>query len=505
MNFPVLQIVPFMMTITHFLLKQLLFSAITFAIIFLWIIIAKKRISIFLQYGLWILFWLRLLLPPDYGLPISLRQIISNVTGWRSEHGSYSIFNASASRRSYQDFSGTSSNDSEFQPEIFQLLEIIFFLSWITGVSIFSSLYLKSRRHYHTIIATAEENTDDDLNHMMEKWKKRFRIKRPVKLLIAETKHSPFAAGIFVPGIIVPKTLIDIKHLHLLEAAIAHEMAHIRLYDTVWIKLHAVLKIVYFFHPAVWIAHRHFSLIREMIADTLVVHMNGFSRDHYYQSMINLIKINQFTTEVDMKPAFVSHKNSIRKRLVHIYDNQPVSYRKLLSITLLIIIFSVLVLPMHLLSDNDGQNQFSDKIVLNSKTDRVNTIHIINPLRNAKLTLEYGKVSHPITGKEYVHQGVDLAQKIGTPIQSAADGTVITVNQMEKLEKGYGNHLIIRHDGFQTQYAHMDSVYVKVGQFVQQGETVGTVGNSGVSTGPHLHFELRIEGKCVNPQDYIDF
>ena len=111
-------------------------------------------------------------MPPDYGLPISLRQIISNVTGWRPEHGSHLIFDPSTSKSPYQDFSNTGSNDSDFQPEISQLLGIIFFLSWITGVSIFSNLYLKSCRHFRFIVANAEENKDDELNRMMEMEKK---------------------------------------------------------------------------------------------------------------------------------------------------------------------------------------------------------------------------------------------------------------------------------------------------------------------------------------------
>ena len=98
------------------------------------------------------------------------------------------------------------------------------------------------------------------------------------------------------------------------------------------------------------------------------------------------------------------------------------------------------------------------------------------------------------------HTGIDLATDSGTPIAAAAAGTV----SFAGWSGGYGNLVIIDHgDGYQTYYAHCSAIYVQVGQSVSAGTTISAVGSTGNSTGPHLHFEVRINGSTVNPQNYI--
>jgi hypothetical protein len=94
------------------------------------------------------------------------------------------------------------------------------------------------------------------------------------------------------------------------------------------------------------------------------------------------------------------------------------------------------------------------------------------------------------------HNGVDWGTPTGTPILSAADGKIIRVGYDEN---GYGNYVVIQHDGFQTLYAHLSSVVVSPNANVRAGDLVGYSGSTGYSTGPHLHFELRIPG---HPNSY---
>lgn len=99
------------------------------------------------------------------------------------------------------------------------------------------------------------------------------------------------------------------------------------------------------------------------------------------------------------------------------------------------------------------------------------------------------------------HTGLDIAGSIGTPIKAAASGTVTKVNYSNV---SYGNCVMISHgNGIETLYAHCSELYVTVGQSVAQGETIATRGSTGNSTGPHLHFEVRVNGKTVNPQNYV--
>lgn len=99
-----------------------------------------------------------------------------------------------------------------------------------------------------------------------------------------------------------------------------------------------------------------------------------------------------------------------------------------------------------------------------------------------------------------MHEGTDLAGAHGSPIQATADGTVIHAGW----ESGYGNLVKIRHDfGIETRYGHMSKVRVEVGQKVSRGDRIGDMGNTGRSTGTHLHYEVRVHGKAINPMTYI--
>ncbi len=118
--------------------------------------------------------------------------------------------------------------------------------------------------------------------------------------------------------------------------------------------------------------------------------------------------------------------------------------------------------------------------ILNSYTYSAPSGFLIRPISG-------GRKSQGIHG----HNGVDLASSIGTPVYAAAGGTVIAA-RMGGYNGGYGNMIIISHaNGIQTVYAHLNAIYISQGQTVTQGQTIGELGNTGKSTGPHLHFEVR--------------
>ena len=124
----------------------------------------------------------------------------------------------------------------------------------------------------------------------------------------------------------------------------------------------------------------------------------------------------------------------------------------------------------------------------------------IKPVKEIRVTSKFGCRIHPISGSIKMHTGIDLAARIGTPIQASAGGIII----IAKANKGYGKYIVIKHNqSYSTLYAHMKSFHdtVQVGKYVSQGDTIGYVGNSGTSTAPHLHYEIRRNGKPVNPQN----
>jgi murein DD-endopeptidase MepM/ murein hydrolase activator NlpD len=99
-----------------------------------------------------------------------------------------------------------------------------------------------------------------------------------------------------------------------------------------------------------------------------------------------------------------------------------------------------------------------------------------------------------------MHEGIDIGVSYGTPIHAAASGTVIYCGW----ESGYGNLTVLDHGGnLATAYGHQSSIAVSCGQLVNQGDVIGNVGSTGHSTGPHLHFEVRVNGSPVDPMGYL--
>jgi murein DD-endopeptidase MepM/ murein hydrolase activator NlpD len=118
-----------------------------------------------------------------------------------------------------------------------------------------------------------------------------------------------------------------------------------------------------------------------------------------------------------------------------------------------------------------------------------------------RITSGYGYRAHPITGGTQFHGGIDIAVSYA-PVRAARDGTVIYAGPMGS----YGNAIIIKHDSeFKTLYAHLSWVSVRTGQQVKRGYVIGTSGNTGFSTGPHLHFEVIYKGRAVPPFKYVRF
>jgi len=119
----------------------------------------------------------------------------------------------------------------------------------------------------------------------------------------------------------------------------------------------------------------------------------------------------------------------------------------------------------------------------------------------AHVTSEFGTRSDPITGKKSYHSGLDIGAAEGTPIYAAADGTVLYT---KKLTTGYGYHVVINHGGKTTTlYGHCSKLLVSDGDTVKKGDKIALVGTTGRSTGPHLHFELMVDGVLKNPREYL--
>jgi murein DD-endopeptidase MepM/ murein hydrolase activator NlpD len=123
------------------------------------------------------------------------------------------------------------------------------------------------------------------------------------------------------------------------------------------------------------------------------------------------------------------------------------------------------------------------------------------PVKTAAFTSGYGVRSDPFAGRAAMHAGIDLSGPVGTPIYATADGVITTAAYNSG---GYGNLIKIDHGkGIETRYGHLSAMNVRPGQRIKRGEMIGRMGSTGRSTGSHLHYEVRIDGRAVNPIPFM--
>jgi murein DD-endopeptidase MepM/ murein hydrolase activator NlpD len=149
-------------------------------------------------------------------------------------------------------------------------------------------------------------------------------------------------------------------------------------------------------------------------------------------------------------------------------------------------------------------NSYDELIeLIKTKEERVKHTPAIRPLRlkdRKRLTSGFGPRVHPISGTIRFHSGVDLTAEIGTPIYATGDGVVESTNY----NSGYGNCVVIDHGfGYKTLYGHCKDMVVRPGQKVVRGQQIATVGMTGSTTGPHVHYEVIVKGQHDNPTKYF--
>lgn len=147
-------------------------------------------------------------------------------------------------------------------------------------------------------------------------------------------------------------------------------------------------------------------------------------------------------------------------------------------------------------SGTAGVTVFSTRPITTLSRRSNSQLSAIAPLANGALSSGFGMRTHPVLGTPRFHAGVDLAAPAGSPIRAASGGVITNAGW----QGGYGLLVSIGHGGGEeTRYGHLSRIAVAPGQTVRQGDLIGFVGTTGLSTGPHLHYELRVDGRAVRP------
>jgi beta-lactamase regulating signal transducer with metallopeptidase domain len=478
--------------------EQLFFSAIVFIIVFILTLFLKKK-NIIIIYGLWLLILLRLILPPDFSLPFSAVNIIKQVS---PEFEPVKMI--------HPDRNEINAGDIHHPPESPLSSHIIrnriIFCLYITGFFIFLFIYIRRILFYRYLKGKALPVDNDDLVFLLDKWKKQFKIKKNIELRSTSDNISPFVIGYFKPVIIIPDSIIEQQDQKILETIIAHEIAHIKCCDTFWVKIQYIISILYFFHPLVWYINNRINQIREYFCDAMVVSKNVIPPSVYAKSLLEIMRQNQFKNYEPIPVPVLKHeKRRLKTRIENIIGGKNMFNNKYVFISVCcIIILGIIILPLagsHLFArDNPGTDGSS---ALCGPGFR---IPLMNQYWKGKISSRFGERTNPFTGKKDFHNGIDIPLTTGTPVLAAADGSVLEICNMVDNNKGPGKYIILQHQGgFETRYNKLDRIICMGDQVVKSGDVIGYSGNTGLSTGPHLHFELRKDGKPVNPESCISF
>ncbi len=255
---------------------------------------------------------------------------------------------------------------------------------------------------------------------------------------------------------------------------------------------------------------RHFSLTRAakrsfVGAATVLVGLllGGFFFIHLLSSRV--IDLNEQIHELTLIHEEIRHENKLlmleKTRLAASMADQTLGLdilgEELNHIEMLIGLKSDPELPLYERIDTASQTALEKRMMLNS-------IPSGYPVDSRVITSHYGTRVHPVHGNSSFHGGVDLRAARGDPIYATADG-VVEWAAMHR-GSGLGNLIILVHNfGFTTNYAHLDEIIVSAGDFVSKGDVIGFVGSTGVSTAPHLHYEVQYLKRRLNPRPFMDW
>ncbi len=514
--------------------KQVVFSTILFVPVLVLAHLLRKQ-SPLLHLGLWMLILIRLVLPTDLSFPVSARNLIGSMTKSLKHTNVQSIQSGTPDQGLSGEFSLSDPADNPSAGSVrmgMTAKRIIPWKSflvtvWMAGAWILLAVYLKRLLDYSRIVRKAKNVDQKERIECLEHWKSLYRIRRPVRLLTSDEFLSPFTIGIFRPVVYLPKSVAETANDSLAEAVISHELAHVRCYDALWMKLQNLVQIVYFFHPVAWIAGSRVQLLRECLCDSLVISKRKLSTETYGLGLLSVLKWNVFgTDEIAILPGFGSPRRKVMRRILNIKRHADIGKRQWVLILGLLGLAAVFVLPMAAghkrLTVGDSEVDLPSNTYTKSDLTQLEAaalrsddsssfnkkgkeyIPFISPVKNGKVVSWFGLRKDPILGSLSAHEGVDIAMPKGTPVYATAAGKVLIAENRYVTGKGGGRHIVIDHsNGFQTRYMMLDTVLVKNGQKVKRWDMIGRVGQTGRATGPHLHYEVIEDGRPVNPERFM--
>jgi|GEM_PF-1411598 len=392
-------------------------------------------------------------------------------------------------------------------------LVLVYLIGVMAAAMFFVLLYDKNRKDFLDALPVS--------NEYLTSWLEKHQLTRQISICISDKIAAPLTFGVLRPVILLPVDT-DWDNESELNYVLTHEFVHIKRFDALKKLVMATALCIHWFNPFVWGMYALFNRDMEISCDEAVINMLGeTSKQGYALTLISMVERKNHL------PALYNNfsKYAIEERITAI---MKMKRRTMIGTVAAFLIVGLTATVFATSRPNESELELQPleeamlDIVLPMPTNEVIPVVIYETLMDYALEAEeqessdnqfqwpldggegittpFGLMVNPISGREEFHTGIDIAAPTGTPILAAMDGYVTFSGWLE----GYGNAVMIYHGGsISTMYAHNSRNTVLVDQFVHQGEHIADVGSTGMSTGPHLHFEIRFHDRPLDPSAFF--
>jgi len=355
---------------------------------------------------------------------------------------------------------------------------------WLALVCLLALHSGRRRATFRRIVRNAPPCRDPRVTRLIDRWRGHHRIRRPTTVVWGDAGVGPFTMGTLRPIVYLPRSIVE-GDGDALEASIAHELAHVAALDDLAIHCQRVIGILFFFHPVMWLTGRRLDEHRELARDLAVIKRGRFCSRRYGKGLLRAV------TDVG-RPALgmAALGTRLSTRIRALAARGAVHEPEYLPSMLLILgLLSLPVIGFGHRSPAPGAPGLESRWW--------------TPIPEGTVSSGFGPRRGPFTGESVHHRGVDIVAAQGRPIVASRSGRV-SKSVRQPGDSAWGKQIVLQHEGgYQSIYAHLDKVFVEKGEAVEQGTIIGTVGSTGRVTGPHLHFEIHLDGRALDPSTQI--
>lgn len=331
--------------------------------------------------------------------------------------------------------------------------------------------------------------------------------RRRISLRWTTERISPFALSSPAQQIVLPQALLQRLDDCQCWLLLRHEAAHLQHRDPLWMRLLSALCALHWFNPFVWKAARRLRLATELRCDRPAIRQKHMRRA-YAEAYLETLRMSAARALPCPAAAFSAHdKGHHKMRIAHILSATPAHRKSPWRLALLVAaaLGAAATLTAAQAAGIGRLEVAMATVTAPGSTSPANRAApaFRGPIIGGRVSSSFGNLRPTINAQP--HRGIDLMAARGTPVRSPAAGRVLSAEANYSKAPNYGTVVVLDHgDGWQTLYAHLDSFAVKPGDTVQAGDTLGTVGSTGIATGPHVHVEVHRDGQRVDPAQVIE-